>query len=441
MKSGDLVIRRPNDGTDEAGIGTVCLVGDARAVVEWSDGQRTEIPLPAPSDVEVAPVGSLRHRALRDAEALRREFAESPVSVLVTLLGEQGGTASIGELRRWTNELALAGGYDSAWWGNVRRELDTDPRLTKVRGGAQWKLLGLPADRLSQEHMPSLAVATAEHEGVEAVVKTEPHSSSAPESSMASLAAELDGTEERVVDPLEEQPPQDAVLPGDPAKEADDHRTDAREAFEDNLRLLSEERDQYKAALRRQEAAVQELRAERDRLRLWIADLQAECERSTEQADVLRQQVTDASSTLVEANRRAEALVEKVQRREEELRQVRQGGRAVSQSQLRQARMDGLRVLAAVLAEVADHVVHATDMDGSRAADALYRRALTQAAAAIVTDIGVAGEETGFDPVRHRFTTAGSAERVVVERPGFAWQSGTPQEVVLEPALVRVADQ
>lgn len=178
VKSGDLVISRPNDGTDEAGIGIVCLVGDARVVVEWSDGQRTEIPLPAPSDIEVAPAGSLRHRSLRDAEALQQEFAESPVSVLVTLLGERGGTASFGDLRRWIGEFELAGGYDNTWWGNVRKELDTDPRVTKVKGGGQWKLL--PADRLPQEHMPSIAVATAEHDDVEAAVKTEPCSGSAP---------------------------------------------------------------------------------------------------------------------------------------------------------------------------------------------------------------------------------------------------------------------
>ncbi|MFJ3615428.1 hypothetical protein [Streptomyces hydrogenans] len=437
MKSGDLVISRPNDGTDEAGIGTVCLVDDARVVVEWSDGQRTEIPLPAPSDIEVAPVGSLRHRSLRDAEALQREFAESPVSVLVTLLGERGGTASFGELRRWARELELAGGYDSTWWVNVRRELDTDPRVTKVRGGAQWKLLDLPADRLPQEHMPSIAVATAEHDDVEAAVKVEPYSSSAPESPMASLAAEPDGTE-CAVGPLDEQPSQDSVLPGGPVEEAEGHHTDIHELSEASLGLPSDERNQYEAALRRQKTAAEELRAERDRLRLRVSDLQAECNRSDEQAGILRQQFADVSSTLVEANRRAEALADKVQRREEELRQVRQAGRVISQSQLRQARMDGLRVLAAVLVEVADHVVHAAEVSGS---DALYRRVLTQAAAASIADIGVAGEETSFDPVRHRFTTAGAAERVVVERPGFAWQPGTPQEVVLVPASVRAAEQ
>ncbi|MEU7026523.1 hypothetical protein AB0A60_07475 [Streptomyces sp. NPDC046275] len=424
MKSGDLVIRRPDDGTDEAGIATVCLVEDTRAVVEWSDGQRTEIPLPAPSDVEVAPVGSLRHRSLRDVDALQREFAESPVSILVALLGERGGTASLGELRRWTRELKLAGEYDSPWWAGVAKELDTDPRLTKVRGGKQWRLLD-PAP---------------EHADDEAPAQAEPLSTGATESPMTSLAAEPDETERAVV-PLDEQVSLAPALPGDQTEETGGQHADTHEPPEADLPLPSEVRDQYEAALRRQEAVAEELRTERDRLRLRIADLQVERERSEEQAGFLRQQLADVSSALVEANRRAEALVGKVQRREEELRHVRQGGRAVSQSQLRQARMDGLRVLAAVLAEVADHVVHTTDTDGSGAADALYRRALTQAAAANVTDIGVTGEETGFDPARHRFTTAGSAERVVVERPGFAWQSGTPQEVVLEPALVRDADQ
>ncbi|MEU0147355.1 hypothetical protein ABZ119_15565 [Streptomyces sp. NPDC006288] len=424
MKSGDLVIRRPDDGTDEAGIGTICLVEDAYVVVEWSDGQRTEIPLPAPSEVEVASIGSLRYRSLRDGESLQREFAESPVSVLVTLLGERGGTASLGQLRLWTRQLKLAGECDGTWWAGVPKELDADPRLTKVRRGTQWKLLDLPA----------------EHADVEAAVEADPLSSSAPEIRMDSHATGPDGTE-RAVGRLNEQASKTPMLPGNPAEEAEGHDAHIREPSGADLRLSSEERGRYEAALRRQEAVVEELQAERDRLGLRIADLQAELERSDGQADVLRQQAADLSSNLVEVNRRAGALADKVQRREGELRQVRQGGRAVSQSQLRQARMGGLRVLAAVLAEVADHVVHGTDIDGSGAADALYRRALTQAVAANVTDIGIAGEETGFDPVRHRFTTAGSAEWVVVERPGFAWQPGTPQEVVLVPALVRAAGQ
>ncbi|MFF5390885.1 hypothetical protein ACFY5H_21460 [Streptomyces sp. NPDC013012] len=372
----------------------------------------------------MASVGSLRYRSLRDAEALQREFAESPISVLVTLLGEQGGTASLGQLRLWTRQLKLAGECDGTWWAGVPKELDADPRLTKVRRGTQWKLLDLPA----------------EYADVEAAVEADLLSSSASEIPMDSHATAPDGTE-RAVGPLNEQASKTPMFPGNPAEETEGHDAHTREPSGTDLRLSLEERDRYEAALRRREAVVEELQAERDRLRLRIADLQAERERSDEQADVLRQQVADFSSNLVEVNRRSDALAAKVQRREEELRQVRQGGRAVSQSQLRQARMDGLRVLAAVLAEVADHVVHATDMNGSGAPDALYRRVLTQAAAANVADIGVAGEETDFDPVRHRFLTAGSAERVVVERPGFAWQPGTPQEVVLEPALVRSAEQ
>lgn len=200
-----------------------------------------------------------------------------------------------------------------------------------------------------------------------------------------------------------------------------------------------EERARYEAALDQQRAVARALRSERDDLRRGLTSLQRRCDRADEEISTLREQLGIASAELADVTRRAEALTIKAQRQEEELRQGRQAGRAASQSQLRQARMDGLRVLATVLAEVADQAIHTT-ADDSVSARALYRRVLAQASAAGLTDIGAAGEEVDFNPVLHQSRTS-PATRVVVERPGFAWQAGTPQEVVLVPALVRPVEQ
>ncbi len=220
---------------------------------------------------------------------------------------------------------------------------------------------------------------------------------------------------------------------------ASDGAADTPESSEIDQSSRLEERARYEAALDQERAVAWALRSERDDLRQELATLQSRCDRADEEISTLRGQLGIASAELEDVTRRADALTRKAQRQEEELRQGRQAGRAASQSQLRQARIDGLRVLATVLAEVADQAIHTTT-DDSASAHALYRRVLAQASAAGLTDIGPAGEEVGFDPVHHQSRTGPSA-RVIVERPGFAWQAGTPQEVVLVPALVRPVEQ
>lgn len=203
--------------------------------------------------------------------------------------------------------------------------------------------------------------------------------------------------------------------------------------------LPSEERSRLEAALSRERAVAHALRSERDQLKRDLAASERRYERADEEFAELRTRLEAVTAELAAATRRQEALTLQAQRREQELRQARQAGRAASQAQLRQARIDGLRVLATVLAEVADQAAHAADeSDPSRA---LYRRVLTQAATAGLVDIGAIGEETAFDPSHHQAPT-GQAERVVVERPGFAWRAGGSQEeVVLLPALVRRAER
>ena len=226
-----------------------------------------------------------------------------------------------------------------------------------------------------------------------------------------------------------------------PVQESDvsESAAGAPQSSEIGQSFSQEERARYEAALDQQRAVARALRSERDDLRRGLTSLQRRCDRADEEISTLREQLGIASAELADVTRRAEALTIKAQRQEEELRQGRQAGRAASQSQLRQARMDGLRVLATVLAEVADQAIHTT-ADDSVSARALYRRVLAQASAAGLTDIGAAGEEVDFNPVLHQSRTS-PATRVVVERPGFAWQAGTPQEVVLVPALVRPVEQ
>lgn len=699
MESGYLVIRRQGNSKGDDCIGTVCQVEDDNAVVQWPEGLRTRIPLPVPSDITVVPVDSLRYRSLRDASALREEFAKSPVSVLVRLLDEMGGEASVKELRSQARTLGLAGEHNSTWWSHMRKRLLSHPRVAEAKPGAPLKLLDESADPFveeralsAQEALEALATPTTkraqgrqqalrkavasgaselsayEHvaahalgvalrswpfdetaytaQGVServlaAVVEflaevttgqrraknpvADPSSKlskpGAPspdavtpllvglvtipvESAAADQAAKLprglaaqecvlavmagfDETEQpadrehllrrgaallqwavaenslvtaeqreafgedlcsralrllllsaeleqhqgppyewvdlvlaavpdhvlqhviattvsddlkaaletlparpnggreratRLMTSLSARPdeadaavqslgdsaqtpeagacggptpgpePGQAIEPEDQSSPApapaassvqetyaSDGAADTPESSEIGQSSRLEERARYEAALDQERAVAWALRSERDDLRQELATLQSRCDRADEEISTLREQLGIASAELEDVTRRADALTRKAQRQEEELRQGRQAGRAASQSQLRQARIDGLRVLATVLAEVADQAIHTTT-DDSASAHALYRRVLAQASAADLTDIGTAGEEVDFDPVHHQPRTGPSA-RVIVERPGFAWQAGTPQEVVLVPALVRPVEQ
>ncbi|MFF4346324.1 hypothetical protein [Streptomyces sp. NPDC001530] len=211
-------------------------------------------------------------------------------------------------------------------------------------------------------------------------------------------------------------------------------------------RLLEEERSDTDAARAEHErerraasAALAEAEAAANRLRLRVEDEEKHRAEAEARAHATEAKWESAQRDLEEAAQRAEAMTRQLRRRDDELRQSRQTTRGASQAQLRQARIDTLRVLAAVLAEVADQAVHEGEEEGP--ANALYRRVLARAAAAGVLDIGVLGEETDYDPAVHR-APGGPAARVVVERPGFVWQGPRePGPVVLEQAIVRRAEQ
>ncbi|MEF9906845.1 hypothetical protein [Streptomyces sp. P9-A2] len=211
-------------------------------------------------------------------------------------------------------------------------------------------------------------------------------------------------------------------------------------------RLLEEERSNAEAARTEYERqrrvaseALAEAEATANRLQLRIADEEKHRAEAETRAHAAETKWESAQRDLEEAAQRAEAMTRQLRRRDDELRQSRQTTRGASQAQLRQARIDTLRVLATVLAEVADQAVHEGEETGP--ANALYRRVLARAAAAGVLDIGALGEETDYDPVIHR-APGGPAARVVVERPGFVWQGPRePEPIVLEQAIVRRAEQ
>ncbi|MGW5463729.1 hypothetical protein [Streptomyces sp. NPDC003996] len=748
MESGYLVMRRQDGNRGEKYVGTVRLVEGDSAVIEWPGGRRSRILLPVPSDITVIPVGSVRYRALRDFQELKKEFSKSPVPVLVALLEEMGQEATVKQLHDEARQLGLAGEHNNTWWISIRQRLLEHPRVTESKPNGSLKLIddpfqkerSLPArealeflatpatkrpreleqalreavragqreltayervaahalkvplpawpvgmndytpqgvsqkvlavaveflaevtkgqrhaknptaepspklgkggappavaltpllvglvtipedsaaadqaaqlprglmaqscvmalmarfesedcttaegDRLlsrgavllpgafaesplvpaaqceafarkllgralglllrsAEQRLPSdpeckwidlVLAAVPEHTLRHGVAATDtedlvaalkalpdrpdgsrervtlvlasladtqdkagrPETPSGPaevaakatdsiSAGMASGSAEEAATEEPkeqesqtepptpattatadaraqkseagggagpveeapAEEPKTQEPPSkppsaatdDAGTPAQESGETDDTPASAAEAPSPITDFAPEERSRYDIALSQERGVAQALRSERDELKQELAAMKRRYDRVDEEFAELRARLDAATTELAAATRRGEALALQAQRREQELRHARQAGRAASQSQLRQARLDGLRVLAAVLAEVADQAAHATDE--SDPSCALYRRVLAQAATAGLMDIGTIGEETEFDPSRHQAPT-GPAEWVVVERPGFAWRAaGTQEEVVLLPAQVRRAE-
>lgn len=227
---------------------------------------------------------------------------------------------------------------------------------------------------------------------------------------------------------------------------AQEPERDSQAEIEALKRLLEEERSSAETARAEHERrhrdasdALAEAAATVNRLRLRITDEEKHRAEAEARARGAEATAESAQRGLEEAEQRVEAMTRQLRRRDDELRQARQTARGASQAQLRQARIDTLRVLAAGLTEVADQAIHEDDETGP--AHALYRRILARAAAAGVLDVGALGEETDYDPVMHR-APGGPAARVVVERPGFVWQGPRePEPVVLEQALVRGVEQ
>lgn len=283
---------------------------------------------------------------------------------------------------------------------------------------------------------PMVSAEEPESTGVEEGDDTEAETGEADSTEPANAAIVNDESLQEVTEDAPDGTPEAAQEP----------ERDPQAEIEALKRLLEEERsnaETARAEFERQRRAASDALAEAEatanRLRLRIADEEKHRAEAETRAHAAEATAESARQGLAEAEQRVEAMTRQLRRRDDELRQSRQTARGASQAQLRQARIDTLRVLAAVLTEVADQAIHEDDETGP--ASALYRRALARAAAAGVLDIGALGEETDYDPATHR-APGGPAARVVVERPGFVWQSPRePEPIVLEQVLVRGTDQ
>ncbi|WP_457462040.1 hypothetical protein [Streptomyces sp. TE5632] len=287
---------------------------------------------------------------------------------------------------------------------------------------------------------PTVSAEEAESKGVEDGGETDAEAS---EADTVEPADAMIVTGEPLLEVTEDVPDETPEAAQEAAQEPEQ---DPQAEIAALTRLLEEERSNAEAAKaeferqrRAASDALTEAEATANRLLLRIADEEKHRAEAETRAHAAEATAESARQGLAEAEQRVEAMTRQLRRRDDELRQSRQTARGASQAQLRQARIDTLRVLAAVLTEVADQAIHEDDETGP--ASALYRRALARAAAAGVLDIGALGEETDYDPVTHR-APGGPAARVVVERPGFVWQSPRePEPIVLEQVLVRGTDQ
>jgi hypothetical protein len=129
--------------------------------------------------------------------------------------------------------------------------------------------------------------------------------------------------------------------------------------------------------------------------------------------------------------RRIQELLERCDRLEQILREEHVQAVALRASQERQIRIDVIRALAYLAAEVEELVTNRT------APDVLIERVRSLVAANALQPIGAAGAEVAFDPARHQpIVDAPSAgETVNVIRPGYCWHV-SDEDIVIHKALV-----
>lgn len=158
-------------------------------------------------------------------------------------------------------------------------------------------------------------------------------------------------------------------------------------------------------------------------------------------ADALRNDLKQAVDDVAAARQQAEAseqrareLAERCDRLEEILRREHNQVVAMRASQERQIRIDIVRALADLAAEVEELVAN------HAAPDVLVERVRSLVAAQALEPIGVAGAETSFDPSLHKpvFGSPGAGATVSVLRPGYRWRS-SGEDIRMHKALVTTA--
>lgn len=103
-------------------------------------------------------------------------------------------------------------------------------------------------------------------------------------------------------------------------------------------------------------------------------------------------------------------------------------------AQERQAKINVVRAVAELAIEVEEIAYNGAD------SQQIVKRVRNAAALRHLTPIGVAGEETQFDPAVHKlqFGDPKPGIPVFIMKPGYAWRNGD-EEIVLEHALVATA--
>ncbi|MET7419737.1 hypothetical protein [Dactylosporangium sp. NPDC005555] len=165
----------------------------------------------------------------------------------------------------------------------------------------------------------------------------------------------------------------------------------------------------------------------------WVAELS-----DTERADALRRDAAEAQKASAAATARAEAasqeaagLLDRSERLEEMLRRDHDEAVGLRSAQERQIRIDVVRSLAELAAEVEELAADSTGPD------VLIDRVRAMVAAHGLEPIGAAGADAAFDPAAHKPIAGRPApgSQVTVLRPGYRWRT-LDDVLVIGKALV-----
>lgn len=389
---GDFVASRSDDGTWTV-IARVTAESEAKIEIVWEHGETDAIPLPLPRSMAIWRAGSLGYRSQTEPAVLAGEIADDPTRLLARILREEGPTLHRKALRARALQLGLpeelfAG--DKSWWTRHFRALT---ELPDIASGTERFTLTWSSAVTAQPPEPPESARTNASQAADPP-------SAPPDGRLAQLKEQLDQSRVELA------------------------------KSEKKRRLLEADAAAARMALEEQQAKAERDRAESASLAARLAQTEksaaAEAERLEAQRVVDRQTAEMLQTRLDAAVERANAL-------ETELRAAVAAGRHESLAPVRQARIDGARVVCSILADLArDTATYATSIPEF---EALYKRVLARAAIAGIEPIESVGSTTHFDPALHHGQVL-SSTRVVVDCPGFAYRDGD-ELVVLERALVR----
>ncbi|MEV7226953.1 hypothetical protein AB0M79_08005 [Polymorphospora sp. NPDC051019] len=454
MEQAQVVVHRPFSRDEPVRVATVLERGIGKPFrVRWDDtGEEAEVKIDTRN--LLAPRGSLRHQFLVDPAPIAELFAADPAGIVLRVLSESGRFMTAIQIKDQLVRFQLDEQAVTKAWTAIRKSLAADDRRIRREGmGYRWIGPAFEATRVLPVDAPRAGAADSNEDAAAAVGRpvagpTDPNPGT-PEPITVGQA------EAGAAEPCQVQPsPTDAgqaaadrteaaqltSVPGREGKEdapgqepevspaVGSDRTAALETeFAEARRAAADAHQQAEAAM----AMAIDAEARAEQAEKTVAEAQARADQATGRMAAAEARAEQAVARAGQAENRADELADRCERLESMLRTEHTRAVGMRAAQERQIRIDVVRALADLAAEVEEIVAAGGD------AQVLVERVRGLAMAQGLEPVGSSGAPAKFDPTLHESVgrQPETGATVAVVRPGYRWRFAD-EEILLHRSVV-----